>query len=90
MAAPSGRVYSDYDREYAKHDNAKQRARAKARYWAVKKYGEEALKGKDIDHKKPLQAGGSNEDSNLRIRDVHENRGDKSVFKQKGFRATRM
>jgi hypothetical protein len=90
MAAPSGRVYSEYDRRYAKRDNAKQRARAKARYWAIKKYGEAALRGKDLDHKKPLQAGGSNEPSNWRIRDPGENRGDKSVFKEKGFRKTRM
>ena len=45
--------YSAYDREYAKHDNAKQRARAKARYWMVKKYGEAALRGKDVDHIHP-------------------------------------
>ena len=90
MAAPSGRVYSAYDREYAKHDDAKQRARAKARYWMVKKYGEKALKGKDIDHEDPLQAGGSNEQSNLRVRDVHANRGDKTVFRKPGFHPTRM
>jgi hypothetical protein len=88
MAAPSGRVYSDYDREYAKHDNAKQRARMKARYWMVKKYGEAALRGKDIDHTVPLQAGGSNDPSNWRIRDVHDNRGDKDVFKRKGYKPT--
>lgn len=66
--------YKPYDREYAKHDNAKQRARMKARYAMVKKYGKAALKGKDIDHKKPLQAGGSNDPSNWRIRDAHDNR----------------
>ena len=66
--------YKPYDREYARHDNAKQRARMKARYWMVKKYGEAALKGKDIDHKHPLQAGGSNDPSNWRIQTVHENR----------------
>jgi hypothetical protein len=66
--------YKPYDREYAKHDNAKQRARMKARYAMVKRYGEAALRGKDIDHKKPLQAGGSNDPSNWRIQSSHENR----------------
>ena len=66
--------YKPYDRIYAKFDNAKQRARMKARYWMVKRYGEAALKGKDIDHKKPLQAGGSNDPSNWRIQSVKENR----------------
>lgn len=83
------REYTAYDAEYAKHDNAKQRARAKARYWMVKKLGEKVLKGKDIDHRTPLQAGGSNDQSNLRVRDPGQNRGDKSVFKHKGYRPTR-
>lgn len=77
--------YTAYDREYAKHDNARQRARMKARYWAIKKYGKEALKGKDLDHVVPLAAGGSNEPSNWRVRDVHSNRGDKTVFHRKGY-----
>ena len=88
MANPNR--YRAYDREYAKHDNAKQRARMKARYAMVKKYGEAALKGKDIDHVVPLQAGGSNRPSNWRIRDVKSNRGDRKVFKMKGYRPTRM
>jgi hypothetical protein len=78
--------YKPYDREYAKHDNAKQRMRMRARYAMVKKYGEAALKGKDIDHVVPLQAGGSNKPSNWRVRDIHGNRGDKKVFKLKGYR----
>lgn len=82
--------YKPYDREYAKHDNAKQRARMRARYAMVKKYGEAALKGKDIDHVKPLQAGGSNDPSNWRIQDPHKNRSSKYVFKEKGYRPTKM
>jgi hypothetical protein len=78
--------YKPYDRLYAKHDNAKQRARMKARYWMVKKYGEAALSGKDVDHKQPLQAGGSNDPSNWRIRSIHANRGDKSVLHDKGYK----
>ena len=66
--------YKPYDREYARHDNAKQRMRMRARYAMVKKYGEAALKGKDIDHIHPLQAGGSNDPSNWRIQSAHLNR----------------
>lgn len=40
-----------------------------------------SIKGKDIDHKKSLEAGGSNKPSNWRIRSVHSNRGDKSFKK---------
>lgn len=88
MAAPSGRVYSAYDREYAKHDNKKQAERMRARRAAVKKYGEAALRGKDLDHITPLQAGGTNEPSNWRIRSTHANRGDKTVFKDPGYHPT--
>jgi len=79
--------YKPYDREYAKHDNAKQRARSKARYAMVKKYGEAALKGKDIDHRHPLQAGGSNEPSNWRAISIRANRSKANeVKKMKGYR----
>lgn len=33
----------------------------------IKKHGTSALKGKEVDHKKPLAAGGSNSVSNLTI-----------------------
>lgn len=79
--------YKPYDREYAKHDNAKQRARMKARYAMVKRYGEAALKGKDIDHKVPLQAGGSNKPSNWQAISVHDNRSKANdVKKMAGYR----
>jgi hypothetical protein len=81
-------TYRPYDREYAKHDNEKQRERMKARYWAIKKYGEAALAGKDLDHIHPLAAGGSNDPSNWRIRSIHDNRGDKSVLHDKGYTPT--
>lgn len=76
-----------YDNEYAKKPEymAAQRARAKARYYMIKKYGKRALKGKEIDHVDPLAAGGSNDPSNWRIRSAAANRGDKSVFKKPGF-----
>lgn len=77
--------YKPYDREYAKHDNAKQRDRMKARYAMVKKYGAVALKGKDVDHKKPLQAGGSNDPSNWRIESIHKNRSSAYVKHEAGY-----
>lgn len=78
---------SEYDKAYKKGEKYKadQRARMKARYWAIKKLGEKALAGKDLDHKTPLAAGGSNTEANWRIRDPGENRGDKSVFKRAGY-----
>jgi hypothetical protein len=78
-----------YDVRYKKNPQymADQRERMKARYWAIKQLGEKALQGKDLDHVKPLAAGGSNEPSNWRVRSVHGNRGDKSVFHDKGYHA---
>lgn len=79
---------SEYDKAYKKRPEymANQRARMKARYWAVKRLGAKALAGKDLDHIKPLSAGGSGTaQSNLRIRSVHENRGDKDVFKRRDY-----
>jgi len=83
---------TEYDRRYERDPRvlAEQRARMKARYWMVKKYGEQALHGKDIDHTHPLAAGGSNEPSNWRLRSPGENQGDKSVFQRKGYRPIRV
>jgi hypothetical protein len=44
----------------------------------LKIHGKAALKGKDVDHKKALSAGGSGARSNLRIRAASSNRADKS------------
>lgn len=38
-----------------------------ARAKVVKKLGKAAVAGKDVDHKKPLRAGGSNDEANLRV-----------------------
>jgi len=53
MAAPSGRVYSDYDRKYqARPEQVKKRvARNAARRMMIRKHGKNKLKGKDVDHK---------------------------------------
>lgn len=74
------RNYS-YDTKY--EDSAKQikhrEERNKARY-DVSHHLHTAIKlhaGEDLDHKKSLEAGGSNSPSNWRARSVHSNRGDK-------------
>lgn len=74
MAAPSGRKYSAYDREYqARSEQKKKRAaRNAARRLMIKKHGKAALKGKDVDHKRGVSAG--NSPSNLRIISRSKNR----------------
>jgi hypothetical protein len=76
----SGRVYSDYDKKYqARPEQVRKRVlRNKARREMLKIHGKKALKGKDVDHKKALSAGGSGSRSNLRIRSASSNRADKS------------
>lgn len=61
--------------ESTPEQKANRAARGRARYWMMKRLGERALQGMDIDHKKPLAHGGSNDMSNLRLRPVHQNRG---------------
>ena len=88
----------DYDREVSLRPasyNKEKAARARARYAMLKKltakHGAEKAKrmmeGKDTDHIKPISQGGSNDVSNLRLRDRSENRSDKKMFK--GKRTTR-
>lgn len=54
----------------------------------VKKYGEARadamMKGKDVDHITPLEDGGSNAASNLRLRSIRSNRSDKRPVKDPG------
>lgn len=79
------RVYSAYDRAYqARPDQVKKREeRNLARAHMEKRLGAAAIRGKDIDHRKPLASGGSNKMSNLRVRSVASNRGDKSMVRRK-------
>ena len=53
-----------------------------ARRKKEKQVGKEALKKKDVDHKQPLRNGGSNDDSNLRIRSRSANRSDNGQRKR--------
>jgi len=74
MAAPSGRVYTDYDRKYqAKPENiAKRVARNKALRMAIKKHGKAALNDKDIHHKDGNAT--NNSKKNLQITTASHNR----------------
>jgi 5-methylcytosine-specific restriction endonuclease McrA len=68
----------DYDKEYAASRRPDRRAdnikRKRARRAMIRKHGEKALKGKEVDHKVPLKAGGSNGMSNLTIASRRANR----------------
>ena len=77
MPAKGPRHYSAYDKSRVELTDE----RVQARREAIKRWGEAAVKGKDVDHVKPLDEGGTNAPSNLRLRDPHENRADKSGMK---------
>jgi 5-methylcytosine-specific restriction endonuclease McrA len=74
MPAKGPRGYSAYDKSRIELTDA----RVQARREAIKRWGEAAVKGMDVDHKVPLSEGGTNAISNLRLRDPNENRADKS------------
>lgn len=72
----------DYKEEYANyHSKPEQKKNRAKRNAARRKFEKEGRvtkgDGKDVDHKRKLRSGGSNNDSNLRVRDRHSNRGDK-------------
>lgn len=72
----------DYKAEYknfhGKPEEIKKRAeRVKARRIMEKEGAVTKGDGKDVDHKVPLRKGGSTARSNLRVRSVKANRGDK-------------
>ena len=72
----------NYKREYEQyHSKPEQRAnrskRVLARRAMEKELGKDALRGKDVDHIKPLSKGGSNNRSNLRVTSISKNRGRK-------------
>lgn len=69
--AKTGRVYYAQDTPKAV---AKATARKQARRIMERKYGKAALKGKDVDHIKPLEKGGTNSLSNLRLIPTKKNR----------------
>jgi hypothetical protein len=57
-------------------ENIKKRSqRNSARRIVEKDVGKAALRGKDVDHIRPVRSGGGNARSNLRVRSEHANRG---------------
>lgn len=80
MATKRKRNYErEYQQYHAKPEQiANRSARNKARRTMEKEVGKTALKGKDVDHKKPLSQGGSNTRSNLQVTSVNYNRGVKN------------
>lgn len=83
---PSSKGYNrDYDQERktavargetGKGSSSGDARRHRARRSVEKRLGKNAVKGKDVDHIKPVKSGGSNESSNLRVRSVAANRSD--------------
>lgn len=71
----TGRDYS-YDTEYQKKKKqvANRVKRNAARRLMTKTKGKAAMKGKDVDHKKPLKSGGGNGRKNLRVVSKSKNR----------------
>ena len=62
----------EYEQQKARNEQPKRNARARARY----KLDSEGVDrtGKDIDHATPLSKGGTNADSNLRLKSPRANR----------------
>ena len=69
--------YREHYREYqgTPEQIAKRSQRNKARRAMEKEHGKDALKGKDVAHKRAISKGGSNARSNLTIQSVAKNRG---------------
>lgn len=64
-------------------EKKKRATRNRARTAMRNKLGAAAIRGKDVDHKKPLRSGGSNGTKNLRLQSPAKNRANN---KKKGKR----
>jgi hypothetical protein len=72
---PSSPGYKrDYKAEYAAHHSSPKAKKERAA--RNKANADKGVKGKDVDHKKPLRSGGSTDSSNTRVRSVSANRSD--------------
>lgn len=72
----------EYDNYQGRPEQIRNRSeRNKARRKMEKVVGKEALKGKDVDHKRPISKGGSNNLSNLQVTSVRYNRSKKNKTK---------
>ena len=68
-------INSEYEKYHASPEQRKKRAmRNKARRKMEKKHGKSALRGKDVDHRRPLAKGGGNGSGNLRLSSRSSNR----------------
>lgn len=66
----------EYDTYHAKPEQKKNRAQRNAARREMEKMGKvHKGDGKDVDHKRPIRAGGSNAKGNLRVTSVSKNRG---------------
>jgi 5-methylcytosine-specific restriction endonuclease McrA len=70
----------DYKKEYAEyHSRPEQKKNRAQRNAARREMEEKGLvrkgDGKDVDHKKPIDRGGTNDESNLRVLSRAKNRG---------------
>lgn len=78
---------SYYHKNKEKFNNPKEKmkraARNRARTKMRNKHGAAAIKGKDVDHKKPLRSGGGNGVRNLRLQSRHKNRGNNGKKRKK-------
>ncbi len=75
-------ISGDYKKEYAEyHSKPEQKKNRAKRNGARRKLETQGRvhkgDGKDVDHKRKLRSGGSNSDSNLRVRDRSSNWWDK-------------
>lgn len=69
----------EYDTYQGTPEQKKNRAKRNAARRAMEReLGKAALKGKDVDHKRPLSKGGSNARSNLQVTSVSYNRSKKN------------
>lgn len=66
---------------------SKDATRHRARRIVAKRLGHEIPKGKQVDHKLPLKAGGSNDPSNLRLLSTHRNESDGGKMGNKAGKA---
>jgi hypothetical protein len=71
----SSKAKLEYQAQYNKEHAAEQVARRRAQRHAIAAGTQKIGDGVDLDHKKPLNKGGSTDDSNVRARSVKENRG---------------
>ncbi len=76
----------NYEAEYRNYQGKpaqikRRAARNAARAEYIKEHGKSSVRGKDVDHKKPIVKGGTNASSNLRAVSVHNNRSFKRTKK---------